>query len=64
MKARLTSFIFLKPRPPATFGRHREDQDLRERFLALARRNPHPKFLKAWSNLLQILAGSMKVLMV
>jgi hypothetical protein len=34
MKARLTSCIFLKPRPPTSFGRHREDQDLRERFLA------------------------------
>jgi hypothetical protein len=45
MRARFTSFIFLKPRPPEAFGRQRESQDLKVRFLVFEGGNPHQKFL-------------------
>jgi hypothetical protein len=63
IRARLTSCIFLRPRPPRAFGMHREFQDLRDRFLVFAGGKPHQKFLKILSNLLQMLRGSRKVLM-
>jgi hypothetical protein len=62
MRARLTSSIFLKPRPPKALGEHREFQDLRERFLDFLGGKPRQKFLKHWSNFLQKVLGSKKVL--
>jgi hypothetical protein len=46
MRATLTSFIFLKPRPPKDLERQRESQDLRVRFLALEGGKPHKKILE------------------
>jgi hypothetical protein len=50
IRAKFTSFIFLKPRPPNSLGKQRESQALRERFFFLRARNPHQKFLKILSN--------------
>jgi hypothetical protein len=36
IRARLTSCIFLRPRPPRAFGMQREFQDLRDKFLVFA----------------------------
>jgi hypothetical protein len=63
IRARLTFYIFLSPRPPRAFGMQREFQDLIDRFLVFAGGKPHQKFLKILSSLLQMLRGSRKVLM-
>ena len=62
MRAKFTSFIFLKPRPPNSLGRQRESHDLSERFFFLRARNPHQKFLKILSNSKLKLVGSKNVL--
>jgi hypothetical protein len=48
IRARFTSFIFLRPKPPMAFGRHIESQDLRVRFLVFFGEKPHKKFLKGF----------------
>jgi hypothetical protein len=63
IRARLTSFIFLNPRPPWSFGRQRESQDLRERFLVFFEGKPHQKFLNILSREEQREDGSKKELM-
>jgi hypothetical protein len=63
MRARLTSFVFLKPKPPRIFGVQMEFQDFKERFLDFEGGNPHQKFLKTLSSWLQMLFWSRKVLM-
>jgi hypothetical protein len=62
MRARLTSFILLIPRPPRTLGVQMEFHDLRERFLVFEEGKPHQKFLKTLSSWLQMLLGSRNVL--
>jgi hypothetical protein len=62
MRAKFTSFIFLKPRPPNSLGMQRESQALRKRFFFLRAGNPHQKFLKILSNSMQKLDGSKNVL--
>jgi hypothetical protein len=54
-KARFTSFIFLKPRPPRVLGVQREFQDFGERFLVSEKGKPHHKFLNDLSNWLKML---------
>jgi hypothetical protein len=63
MRARLTSFILLIPKPPRTLGMQIEFKDLRERFLAFEEEKPYYKFLKILSSWLQMLFRSRKVLM-
>jgi hypothetical protein len=63
MRARLTTFIFLIPKPPKALGVQIEFQDLRDKFLVFVGGKPHQKFLKTLSNWLQILWGSRIVLM-
>jgi hypothetical protein len=46
IKARFTSLILLRPKPPISFGLQRESQAFRERFLDFDAENPHKKFLK------------------
>ena len=46
IRARLTSFIFLKPKLPRTLGVQMEFQDLRERFLVFEAGNPLPEVFK------------------
>jgi hypothetical protein len=62
MRTKLTSSIFLNPRPPKAFGEQREFQNLRDRFLIFFGGKPYHKFLNNWSSLLQKLFGSKKVL--
>jgi hypothetical protein len=45
-KSQINIFHFLKPRPPIAFGRNKESQDLRKRFLDFVGGKPHQKFLK------------------
>jgi hypothetical protein len=61
-RARLTSFIFLNPKPPIAFGRHKESQDLRDRLWDLFEGKPHQKSLNNLSNLLQKIMGRRKEL--
>jgi hypothetical protein len=61
-RARLTSFIFLNPKPPRAFGRHKESQDLRDRLWDLFGGKPPQKSLNNLSNLLQKLMGRRKEL--
>jgi hypothetical protein len=61
MRARLTSLIFLMPRPPMAFGVQMESHAFRERFLVFLGGKPHRKFLKDLSNSLQQLFGIKKV---
>jgi hypothetical protein len=63
MRARLTSLVFLKLRPPRDFGVQMEFQDFKVRFLDFEGGNPHQKFLKTLSSWLQMLFGRRKVLM-
>ena len=63
IRAKLTSFIFLMPKPPRALGEQIEFQDKRERFLVLEAGNPHQKFLNTLSSWLQMLLGRRKVLM-
>jgi hypothetical protein len=62
MRAKLTSSIFLNPRPPKAFREQKEFQDLRDRFLIFSGGKPYQKFLSNWSSLLQKLFESKKVL--
>jgi hypothetical protein len=62
MRARFTSFIFLRPNPPRALGLQREFQDFKERFLVFEEGKPHQKFLKVLFNWLQMLLGSKNVL--
>ena len=61
-KARFTSLISLRPKPPISFGLQRDSQALRVRFLDLEAENPHKKFLKILSSSEQKLLGSKKEL--
>jgi hypothetical protein len=60
MRARLTSFILLMPKPPRALGEQIEFQDLRERFLFFEARKPYQTFLNTLSSWLQILLGEEK----
>jgi hypothetical protein len=63
ISAKFTSLIFLRPKPFKDFGRQKESQALRERFLDFFGWKPHQKFLKILSRAVQKLFGSIKELM-
>jgi len=60
IKDKFTSFISLNPRPPWSFGKHKEFQDLSVRLRVLSFGKPHQKLLKALSNCLQRPSGNKK----
>jgi hypothetical protein len=62
IKARFTSLILLRPKPPNSFGLQMESQAFRVRFLVLEAEKPHQKFLKILSSSAQKLFGSKKEL--
>jgi hypothetical protein len=63
IRDKFTSFISLNPRPPWSFGKHKDFQDLSESLRILSLGKPHQKFLKAPSNCLQSPSENIKLLM-
>jgi hypothetical protein len=61
-RARLTSLIFLMPRPPRSLGRQMESQAFRVSFLELLGGKPHQNFLKLLSREEHRLIGIRKEL--